>query len=327
MLLRKIPKWVHKIPDYATRNQLIEVAKGTKGKFDKPRYIVHSLEGFKSEESYRQAARRLKENGWECKVGVQRSDTITYDMKCSKSDFRFTEEAYKQDNSLFNRIAEAHHIEYGGWRVLKPKLKRNFLLLYAIRTAVVLPISILVFVVHYQLTNSADKNISNPSSAQNQSTTSAEYAAANPEVFNEKDFGISLTSPKEWRAVAIKIPCKSDGAILSEECETDLVWKNYSQRYPPTIRFIRYVGKIDDFTTQFEDVHKGENPTKETALVGGVRSVKYVTDLAGTTTETYVIPVNSKLLVIEGSTPRNSVPGLDYFDTFNKVVSSVKFTR
>jgi hypothetical protein len=114
-LFKKAPNWVNTYPSEIDRMALVQLAKSSKGKFDKPREMNFVLYDFANRQVIENAVAQIEQEGWHCTVLDQSEEPGKYVVECQKQGYGITEEAYIRDTAYFKRVADLYRVHYDGW--------------------------------------------------------------------------------------------------------------------------------------------------------------------------------------------------------------------
>jgi len=112
---KKIPKWVLTFPYEMDKAALISLAESSTRPFDSPREMNFVLYGFKTIKLGEEAATHFEKVGWRCSFEKQKDDINKFLLVATKDNYRITDESYRADSALFQRIADLHKVSYDGW--------------------------------------------------------------------------------------------------------------------------------------------------------------------------------------------------------------------
>ncbi len=111
----KIPDWVKNYPAEPDRLALTQLAKASKGSFEKPREMNFRLYNLQKGSELEAIQARVLERGWECTVAPDEAIQGTSILTATKKDYVMSHESYGEDSLFFMRLAEQYSIGYDGW--------------------------------------------------------------------------------------------------------------------------------------------------------------------------------------------------------------------
>jgi len=115
MLFRQTPKWVKNFPHELDKAALENLAKSSKGSFDKPREMNFVLYDFTSKNDVEYAISEIEKDGWKCRAYTQEDEPDKFIIECQKQDYVLNEDSYPRDSAFFHRVADLHNGKYDGW--------------------------------------------------------------------------------------------------------------------------------------------------------------------------------------------------------------------
>lgn len=114
-LFRNIPDWVKDFSVPYHKEALLQLAKASKGPFDKPREMNYVLVGLEPGKRLDELTRLLTEAGWKCSTQEQEGAPEKIVLTATVADYRITEETYIRDLKFFRELEDAYGFEYDGW--------------------------------------------------------------------------------------------------------------------------------------------------------------------------------------------------------------------
>jgi hypothetical protein len=117
MFKKSMPKWVREYPDEMDKVALTQLAKSSKGPFEKEREMNFSLYDFVPGAPLEEAVAKIKEHGegWRCFGEPQIDAPGKIVLTATKKDYALTQSNYTNDVIFFQRIAKMYNAKYDGW--------------------------------------------------------------------------------------------------------------------------------------------------------------------------------------------------------------------
>lgn len=114
-MFHKIPKWVRSFPYELDKTALENLARTSKGSFEKPREMILVLYGFSKLEDVNSAIHQFEQQGWDCAHYEQSDEMRKYIIEAKKSEYVINEESYRRDSTFFMKAAKLYNAQYDGW--------------------------------------------------------------------------------------------------------------------------------------------------------------------------------------------------------------------
>ena len=113
----RIPKWVSTFPHEMDRMALTQLAKNSKGPFEKEREMNFSLFDFETSTPFEEVGAKIEEHGegWVYITQPQAEAPGRVALTATKKDYTFTQSNYITDVAFFQQLARMYGAQYDGW--------------------------------------------------------------------------------------------------------------------------------------------------------------------------------------------------------------------
>jgi PsbP-like protein len=147
--------------------------------------------------------------------------------------------------------------------------------------------------------------------------------------FKSDEIGIFFAYPDAWK-VDEASPCRRGADAIGAECGVNLIYRQSTDKYPPTIAIHRLGKSFDELEAWYDKYYAQSDRndvTKDDINVKGKPAIRYLVTNSGSLSKLYLIQSEDKVYEILTVDSLGARQLKDYMPTFDKVLDSLEITN